>query len=159
MRRPGWRQGKALLRARAGYDAPAPATGDEGGLAAAAPLAVACWRGRGNMNVLVSKQEAAQLAEKLREQQAKAAAAKGQPAPIQLKAEGAQVKQEQLAAKVKQEQPAVAVKQEPAAAEVKQEPPTEVKEEEAVEVKQEAVAAEVKQEAAAAAEVKQEPAV
>lgn len=61
--------------------------GGEGGLAAAAPLAVACWRGRGNMNVLVSKQEAAQLAEKLREQRAKAAAARGQPAPA--KAEGA----------------------------------------------------------------------
>ena len=28
----------------------------EGALAAAAPLAISCWRGRGNLNVLVSKQ-------------------------------------------------------------------------------------------------------
>lgn len=45
------------------------ATGSEteGALAAAAPLAISCWRGRGNLNVLVSKQECAQMAEKIRE--------------------------------------------------------------------------------------------
>ena len=31
-----------------------------------APLAIACWRGRASMNLLVNKAEAKQLAEKLR---------------------------------------------------------------------------------------------
>lgn len=31
-----------------------------------APLAIACWRGRASVNLLVNKQEAKQLAEKLR---------------------------------------------------------------------------------------------
>ncbi len=43
-----------------------------GGLAANAPLAISCWRGRGTLNVLVSKQECAQAAERV---QAAAAAA------------------------------------------------------------------------------------
>jgi hypothetical protein len=47
----------------------------EGGLAAAAPLAISCWRGRGSLNVLVSKQEAAQLADRILEARAKKAAA------------------------------------------------------------------------------------
>ncbi len=36
-----------------------------GALAVNAPLAIACWRGKGNINVLVSKQECAQMFEKL----------------------------------------------------------------------------------------------
>jgi hypothetical protein len=44
-------------------------------LAAAAPLAISCWRGRGSLNVLVSKQEAAQLADRILEARAKKAAA------------------------------------------------------------------------------------
>lgn len=50
----------------------------EGGLAAEAPLAVACWRGRGSLNVLVSKLEAAQMVEKINEARAKAVAAQGE---------------------------------------------------------------------------------
>lgn len=46
-----------------------------GGLAAAAPLAVACWRGRGSINVLVSKVEGDQMVDKLKHHRAKAAAA------------------------------------------------------------------------------------
>lgn len=50
--------------------------GAEGGsgLAAAAPIAISCWRGRNSINVLVSKQEAAQIAEKILEARAKTAA-------------------------------------------------------------------------------------
>ncbi|KAL4422857.1 hypothetical protein ABPG75_009054 [Micractinium tetrahymenae] len=56
------------------------AEGDAGaeggsGLAAAAPIAISCWRGRNSINVLVSKQEAAQIAEKILEARAKAPAA------------------------------------------------------------------------------------
>jgi hypothetical protein len=36
-----------------------------GGLAANAPLAISCWRGRGCVNTLVSKQECAQMAERI----------------------------------------------------------------------------------------------
>jgi hypothetical protein len=45
-----------------------PAEGGEaeGALAAAAPLALACWRGRASLNILVAKPDCAQLAEKLR---------------------------------------------------------------------------------------------
>ncbi|KAL4448837.1 hypothetical protein ABPG77_007554 [Micractinium sp. CCAP 211/92] len=55
------------------------AEGDAGaeggsGLVAAAPIAISCWRGRNSLNVLVSKQEAAQIAEKILEARAKAAA-------------------------------------------------------------------------------------
>ena len=39
----------------------------EGGLAANAPLAITCWRGRGNLNVLVSKQECSQMADRLKQ--------------------------------------------------------------------------------------------
>lgn len=51
--------------------------GAEGGsgLAAAAPIAISCWRGRNSINVLVSKQEAAQIAEKILEARAKSVAA------------------------------------------------------------------------------------
>ena len=52
----------------------APPADAEGGLAAAAPLAISCWRGRGSLNVLVSKQEAAQLADRILEARAKKAA-------------------------------------------------------------------------------------
>ena len=57
----------------------------EDGLAVHAPLAIACWRGRASVNLLVNKQEAKQLAEKLRYAMAKrnksdAAAQAGQPA-------------------------------------------------------------------------------
>jgi hypothetical protein len=38
----------------------------EGALTAAAPLAISCWRGRASINVLVSKAECAQIAEKLK---------------------------------------------------------------------------------------------
>ncbi len=38
----------------------------EDALAVHAPLAIACWRGRASMNLLVNRQEAKQLAEKLR---------------------------------------------------------------------------------------------
>jgi 16S rRNA C967 or C1407 C5-methylase (RsmB/RsmF family) len=42
------------------------AEGDaEGGLASNAPIAIVCWRGRGTLNVLVSKQECAQMADRL----------------------------------------------------------------------------------------------
>lgn len=37
----------------------------QGSLAANMPLAISCWRGRGSMNVLVSKQECAQVIERL----------------------------------------------------------------------------------------------
>ncbi|KAG7671388.1 hypothetical protein Ndes2526A_g02089 [Nannochloris sp. 'desiccata'] len=37
----------------------------EGGLASNAPIAIVCWRGRGTLNVLVSKQECAQMADRL----------------------------------------------------------------------------------------------
>ncbi len=44
-----------------------PAVGaTEGALAAAAPLALSCWRGRASLNILVAKPECTQLAEKLR---------------------------------------------------------------------------------------------
>lgn len=39
--------------------------GAEGALTAAAPIAVSCWRGRASLNVLVSKQECAQIVERL----------------------------------------------------------------------------------------------
>ena len=50
-----------------------------------APLAIACWRGRASVNLLVNKQEAKQLAEKLRYAMAKRSASsplaeKAQPA-------------------------------------------------------------------------------
>ncbi len=38
----------------------------EGALAAAAPLALSCWRGRASLNILVAKPECATLADKLR---------------------------------------------------------------------------------------------
>lgn len=38
----------------------------EGALAAHAPLAISCWRGRASVNHMVARPEAAQLAEKLR---------------------------------------------------------------------------------------------
>ena len=37
----------------------------EGALSANAPIAVVCWRGRGTLNVLVSKQECSQMSERL----------------------------------------------------------------------------------------------
>ena len=57
----------------------------EDALAVHAPLAIACWRGRASVNLLVNKQEAKQLAEKLRYAMAKRsasgpAAEKDQPA-------------------------------------------------------------------------------
>jgi hypothetical protein len=42
-----------------------------------APFAISCWRGRGSLNVLVSKQECLQMAERLEEALAKARQAKG----------------------------------------------------------------------------------
>lgn len=38
----------------------------EDALAVHAPLAIACWRGRASVNLLVNRAEAKQLAEKLR---------------------------------------------------------------------------------------------
>jgi hypothetical protein len=38
----------------------------EGALAVNAPVAVACWRGRGSLNVLVSRQECEQMVDRLR---------------------------------------------------------------------------------------------
>jgi hypothetical protein len=49
----------------------------EGGLASNAPIAIVCWRGRGTLNVLVSKQECAQLADRLETAVAAKKAAKG----------------------------------------------------------------------------------
>ena len=43
----------------------------EGALAVHAPLAIACWRGRASVNLLVNRAEAKQLAEKLRYAMAK----------------------------------------------------------------------------------------
>lgn len=44
----------------------ADAEGAEGGLAAAAPLALSCWRGCASLKILVAKPDCEQLAEKLR---------------------------------------------------------------------------------------------
>ena len=54
---------------------------DDSGLVAAAPFSIACWRGRASINILVSKQEAAQMIERITEARAKLAGAAGQPAP------------------------------------------------------------------------------
>ncbi len=47
----------------------------EGALAAHAPLAISCWRGRASVNHMVARPEAAQLAEKLRTALGKTSAA------------------------------------------------------------------------------------
>lgn len=52
---------------------------DDSGLVAAAPFSIACWRGRASINILVSKQEAAQMIERITEARAKLAGAAGQP--------------------------------------------------------------------------------
>ena len=51
--------------------------GSEGATGGEPPLALACWRGRASLNVLVSKQEAAQLVERIQEARAKLAAGGG----------------------------------------------------------------------------------
>ena len=53
-----------------GVKGPDEAAG-EGALAVHAPLAIACWRGRASVNLLVNRAEAKQLAEKLRYAMAK----------------------------------------------------------------------------------------
>ena len=60
---------------------------DESGVVAAAPVAIACWRGRASINVLVSKQEAAQLAERILEARAKLAGGGAPPAAAEAAAE------------------------------------------------------------------------
>ncbi|KAK9844371.1 hypothetical protein WJX74_001555 [Apatococcus lobatus] len=55
----------------------------EGALAANAPLAIACWRGRSSLAVLVSKPECSLLEEKLTQAIARAAARAEAPAPQQ----------------------------------------------------------------------------
>jgi multisite-specific tRNA:(cytosine-C5)-methyltransferase len=56
----------ATLRAEDVAELELAGEGDaEGGLASNAPIAIVCWRGRGTLNVLVSKQECAQMADRL----------------------------------------------------------------------------------------------
>ncbi len=53
----------------------------EDALAVHAPLAIACWRGRASVNLLVNKQEAKQLAEKLRYAMSKRSRSEADAAP------------------------------------------------------------------------------
>lgn len=68
----------------------------EGALAAHAPLAISCWRGRASVNHMVARPEAAQLAEKLRAALLK----RDGPAPEQASEQPAAMEAEALPAEI-----------------------------------------------------------
>ncbi len=72
----------------------------EGAITAAAPVAISCWRGRGNLNVLVSKQECSQIAAQVREARAalRAAQQAGQAAEAAVEAAAEEAAAEEAAA-------------------------------------------------------------